>query len=197
MRFLLAFAAAVLVLLVGVFVVWNASSVAPREVAAVGPPVGGAPRAADAGEPKLEQPPVESPAAGAGAPGAPSTHAPVEIPTVDLDTKYAGWSIERLEGAKAMVDATVQRIFTKIVAERRKAGEFEEVIVGAGETFHSRAFSQPVTTWSEPTGDGRMSHRSIEIPVDEYPQFQAVRLEQCWLTTKLHALRAPNPADKQ
>ena len=183
--------AALLLLSIGAFVLWHGANfpASPPDGVAIRPAERLETRISDATA--LEVPTGAGDAPEMAAVERKSEHVPVAIAPVDLEAKYRDWSLERLEGAKTVVDSAERACAEAIFDERLKSGLFEEAISGPGESHTFPEFKRPARFWTESIGDGRTRNRSIEIPDGEYPAFEALREEQRWLWTRIRSLQAP------
>jgi hypothetical protein len=179
-------------LLVGGFVLWTTTS---------GPPVAGGPEAgpepvgrAGAAPPSAATTgtPVEVPAAPAPtpeppAPDATAAHTAAEIPPFDGEAKYRNWSLEQLSGARDTLGRSFLEACKPVFDARFEAGLYEEEILEPG--VPTRAMSGTAQVRSGPANpDGRITHRIVEIPIDEYPQLKALCDERDWIERRITEL---------
>lgn len=129
------------------------------------------------------------------APGNPLVNEPdnerAEVPAapVDLFAKYAGWSFERLAGARAVLSLNMNATINEVLDQRLKQGQFEELILKDGEPLETTGAT--VRTISEPAGVGLTRYKIIKLPYEEYAQLKLLREEVIWLDGQTQRLSHP------
>ncbi|MEO6710431.1 MAG: hypothetical protein ABI054_06105, partial [Planctomycetota bacterium] len=139
----------------------RANGVEPRET--IVPPRVDAP-GETARQPLIETP--VTPAAVLPSETPPSVErAEVEIGTIDFKAKYADWSLERLEGAKAILEKDLRETTKRVLDERMKQGLFEELLVKEGEPTPEQSGITQVFT--ESAGEGMVRYKIAKLPLEE------------------------------
>jgi hypothetical protein len=139
--------------------------------------------------PALETPKPAAPDSETPPAGAVNERAQVAVEKVDFAAKYANWSVERLEGAKAVLNASLMESSNRILDERTKQGLFEELVLQEG------AATPPqhgiARDYAESAGPGLVRHRITELPLEEYPALQSLKDEVDWLNARTWELAHP------
>lgn len=146
---------------------------------------------AEAKSPVLETPPLPTGQSETPGKAAEGERAAATMEKVDYAAKYAGWSLDRLEGAKAILDKSNFEKVQEVLAERYKAGLFEELIVKEGEGTPPMSGPHRIDSGGEPPGPGLVRYKITKLPLEEYPLLTAENDELSWLWSRTYELSKP------
>jgi len=108
-----------------------------------------------------------------------------------FEAKYANASVDALKEARELVRSQVQAAEAAITKERIAMGLYETDVVAPGDgtprpiARKARRGTTVLSGSSEPSGDGSIVGKTVEIHPEDYPEYDAVLREYTWLRRKL------------